>query len=259
MKMKNLLFRNGIFELIIYLVDMYWFSHSHFVYFVCASMLFFCVASFPTPSAFLVAPSYTTSPVLKKTLSFETFIRPLCASFELRCFAMLHRFLRPPHSSLLRLTPRRLSWKRRSHLTLSFALCVLRLCSDVVFLCCIVSYALRIPRCSVLHHVACLAKHALIWHSYLPFGYFVCAPMLFLCVASFPTPAAFLVAPSCTTSPVFASKRRSHLTLSFALSILSCASMCFCVASVSYTLYIPRCSVLHHVAHLAWQSSRSKF
>jgi len=92
-------------------------SHSPFVYFVCASILFFCVASFPTPFAFLVAPSYTTSPVLEKTLSFDT---------------------------------------------LSFALCVLRLCFDVVFLCCIVSYALRIPRCSVLHHVACLGKDALI-------------------------------------------------------------------------------------------------
>jgi len=181
---------------------MYWFSHSPFVYFVCAPMLFFCVASFPTASAFLVAPSYTTSPVLEKTLSFETFIRPLCASFELRCFpvshrflrpphssllrltprrlswktrshltlsfcplctsfvlrcfSVLHRFLRPPHSSLLPLTPRRLSWKTRSHLTLSFALWVLRMCSDVVFLCCIVSYARRIPRCSLLHHVTCL-------------------------------------------------------------------------------------------------------
>ncbi len=116
MKMKNLLiFEMESLNLIIYL-------GRHVLklplYFVSASMLFFCVASFSTPSAFLVAPSYTTSPVLKKTLSFDN--------------------------------------------TLSFARCVLRLCFDVVFLCCIVSYALRIPRCSVLHHVACLGKDALI-------------------------------------------------------------------------------------------------
>jgi hypothetical protein len=80
-------------------------------FFVCASM-FFCVASFHTPSAFLVAPSYTTSPVLEKTLSFETLVlRPLCTPLVLRCcFSVLHRFLRPPHSSLHRLTPRHLSW-----------------------------------------------------------------------------------------------------------------------------------------------------
>jgi hypothetical protein len=137
---------------------------------------------------------------------------------------VLHRFLHPPHSSLLRLTPRRLSWKRRSHLTLSFALCVLRLCFAVVFLCCIVSYALRITRCSLLHHVTCLGKDALICYSHLPFEYFVCAPMLFSCVASFPTPSAFLVAPTYTTSPVLAWKRRSHLTA-------LCASICCWVAS----------------------------
>jgi hypothetical protein len=158
--MKNLLFRNGIFEINYLFGRHVLISHSPFVYFVCASM-FSCVASFPTPSTFLVAPSYTTSPVLEKTLSFDTLIRPLCTSFLLRCFSVLHRFLRPPHSSLLRLTLRRLSWKRRSHLTLSFAICVLRFCFDV-FLCCIVSYALRIPRCSLLHHVACLGKDALI-------------------------------------------------------------------------------------------------
>jgi hypothetical protein len=82
---------------------------------LCTSFLlrccFFCVASFATPSAFLVAPSSTTSPLLEKTLSFDTLICPLCTSFVLRCcFSVLHRFLRPPPSSLLRLTPRHLPW-----------------------------------------------------------------------------------------------------------------------------------------------------
>jgi hypothetical protein len=84
--------------------------------------MFSCVASFPTPSAFLVAPSYTTSPVLEKTLSFDTLICPLYT------------------------------------------------------------------------------------YSHSPFVYFVCALMLFFCVASFPTPSAFLVAPSYTTSPVLLGK-----------------------------------------------------
>jgi hypothetical protein len=123
--------------------------------------LFFCVASFPTPFAFLVAPSYTTSPVLEKTLSFDTLIRPLCISFVLRCcFSVLHRFLRPSHSSLLRLTPRHLSW---------------------------------------------LGKDALIWHSRLPFVYFLCASIC-SCVASFPTASTFLVASSYTTSLVLRGK-----------------------------------------------------
>jgi hypothetical protein len=127
-------------NLIIYLADMYWFSHSPFVYFVCAPMLFFCVASFPTPSAFLVAPSYTTSPVLENTLSFDTLICPLGTSFVLRCcFSVLHRFLRPPHSSLLPLTPRHLSWLGKDaliwHSRLPF---VYLLCASICF--CVASF-----------------------------------------------------------------------------------------------------------------------
>jgi len=124
-------------NLIIYLADMYWFSHSPFVYFVCAPMLFFCVASFPTPSAFLVAPSYTTSPVLENTLSFDTLICPLGTSFVLRCcFSALHRFLRPPHSSLLCLTPRhRLCFEK----TLSFDTLVCPSCASICF--CVASFS----------------------------------------------------------------------------------------------------------------------
>jgi hypothetical protein len=186
-------------NLIIYLADMYWFSHSPFVYFVCAPMLFFCVASFPTPSAFLVAPSYTTSPVLENTLSFDTLIRPLCTSFELRCFAMLHRFLRPPHSSLLRLTPRRLSWKTRSHLPFgSFV------CAPMLFFC-VASFPTPCAFLVTPRHLSWLGKDALVWHSRLPFVYLLCASIYF-CVASFSTASAFLVATSYTTSPILLGK-----------------------------------------------------
>jgi hypothetical protein len=81
------------------------------------------------------------------------------------------------------------------------------LCFDVVFLCCIVSYALRIPRCSVLHHVACLGSEKTLSFDTLvcPSCTFFCASICF-CVTSLPTASTFLVASSYTTSPVLLGK-----------------------------------------------------